>query len=234
MTHLAEEELVEAFYGGSGSAEREHLASCVECRTRFLELKEALEAVREYPVPERDETYGAQVWNRLAPKLDSTVKSKILGRWTIFLLAPALATLVAIAFWAGVWTEHQRTKTVSAKVRERVLLMAMSDHLERSQIVLAELLHATPATLDLTEERERARNLVEENRLLRQTALHIGDRSHAALLDDLERVLLDLANSPGEESAEDLKLLQRRVEDDGLLWKVRITSTNARERGEKL
>ncbi len=231
MNHLADEQLLDVFYGDANTGAREHLENCTECRTRFRQIETTLESLREYPVPERTDSYGAEVWSRIAPQMQ-TARSirKWFWAWTV---APALAAVLAITFFAGVWTERQRA-SVSDKSRERVLLMAMSDHLERSQIVLTELVHASSGTLDLSDERERARNLLEENRLLRQTAMHLGDRRDAALLDDLERVLLDLANGSPEANAEDLKMLQQRVENDGLLWKVRITSANAREEGQKL
>jgi hypothetical protein len=108
----------------------------------------------------------------------------------------------------------------------------MSDHLERSQVVLAELVNGTAG--DFTWERDRARDLVSENRLLRQTAVRAGDTSQAALLDELERALLDIANSPSNISSDDLENLQRRIESEGLLFKVRITSTDVREKGQKL
>ncbi len=69
---------------------------------------------------------------------------------------------------------------------------------------------------------------------LRQTAARAGDASQAALLDELERVLLDIANSPSNISSGDLETLQRRIESEGLLFKVRITSTDVREKGQKL
>ncbi len=231
MTHLADEQLLDAFYGGAGTPDTKHLESCAECRARFHQIEETLQNLREYPVPERNDSYGTEVWARLAPQLPTLrSKRKWLWAWTV---VPVLATMLAITFFAGVWTERRRT-SVSDNSRERVLLMAMSDHLERSQIVLTELVHASSGAVDLTAERERARNLLEENRLLRQTAIHLGDSRHAALLDDLERVLLDLANGSSESNSADLKMLQRRVENDGLLWRVRITSTNAREEGQKL
>jgi hypothetical protein len=231
MNHLADDQLVDAFYGDTRTPEEQHLENCAECRARFHQIEETLQSLREYPVPERSDGYGAEVWTRLAPQVQ-TVRSKRKWLWT-WTVVPAVAAMLAITFFAGVWTERQRT-SVSDNSRERVLLMAVSDHLERSQIVLTELVHASSGAVDMGAERERARNLLQENRLLRQTAIHLGDRRHAALLDDLERVLLDLANGSPETNSADLKTLQRRVENDGLLWKVRITSTNAREEGQRL
>lgn len=231
MNHLTDEQLLDAFYGNGGTPYRAHLESCTECSARFRQLEETLGSLREYPVPERSDSYEAEVWARLAPQLQ-TVRSKRRWLWA-WTLVPALAAMLAITFFTGVWTERRR-EALPDNSRERVLLMAMSDHLERSQIVLTELVHAGSGAVDLSAERERARNLLAENRLLRQTAIHLGDRKDAALLDDLERVLLDLANGSPDTGSEDLKMLQRRVQDDGLLWKVRITSTNAREEGQKL
>jgi hypothetical protein len=231
MNHLADEQLLDAFYGDAVTPDREHLENCAECRARFRQIQETLETLRDYPVPERSDSYGTEVWARLGPQLQ-TVRSKRKWLWA-WTLVPALATMLAITFFAGVWTERRRTSAPDNS-HERVLLMAMSDHLERSQIVLTELVHANSGTADLRTERERARNLLGENRLLRQTAIHLGDRRDAALLDDLERVLLDLANGSPATNSEDLKMLQQRVENDGLLWKIRITSTNAREEGQKL
>jgi hypothetical protein len=107
----------------------------------------------------------------------------------------------------------------------------MSDHLDRSEVLLAELVHPSPSAENVNQERSRARDLLDENRLLRETALRSGDQAHAALLDDLERVFLDLANSPGQLSSEDIAELGRRITNQGLLFKVRVTKTDARPKG---
>jgi hypothetical protein len=229
MTHLSEEELLALYYEDEAAgAHNEHVWRCGECEARLRRLRDELNALREYPVPERGEQYGREVWARIAPAIERKRSFRI-----FWILSPVLAAMLVAAFFAGSWTEHKRSESVDHS-RERVLLMAMSEHLERSQVVLTELLHANPATFDLATERDRARDLIDQNRLLRQTALHLGDRSHAALLDDLERVLLAMANSPAKGAADDTKMLQERVENDQLLWKVRVTSSNAREKGQKL
>lgn len=232
MSHLEEEQLMDAYYDELDPKLREHLGECTECRSSFERLKELLDSVRGYPIPERGDSYGQEVWARLLPQLPAPKQRHSWFRW--WTLAPALAALIVAVFVAGMLTEQRRQLGFSTKTRERVLLMAMSDHLDRAQIVLTEVLNANPANTDAASERERARDLVEENRLLRQSALRLGDRADAALLDDLERVLLDLANRPAAASGNDLEVLQHRIESDGLLFKVRISSTDAREKGQKL
>ncbi len=100
--------------------------------------------------------------------------------------------------------------------------------------MLAEIENAAPDRDEFKDERDRAHELLGANRLLRQTALRLGDRTDAALLDELERVLLDVANSPPKMEAVNLKRLQKRIGHEGLLFRVRITSTDSRERGQKL
>jgi hypothetical protein len=228
MSHLTEEDLTEAYYS---RMRPEHLKNCPECRAKFDRLAELLEGLRDYPVPERGPDYGTQVWLRLRPRLAASKPGHRLRWWT---LAPGFAALLAIVFVAGMLTQQRRETAAFTKARERVLLIAMSRHLERSQIVLAQIANATPETIDLSEESRRARDLLDENRLLRQTAARAGDAGDEALLDELERIFLDIANSPPNISAGDLASLQSRIERQGLLFKVRITTSDDRFKGQKL
>jgi hypothetical protein len=83
-------------------------------------------------------------------------------------------------------------------------------------------------------ERALARSLVTENRLLRETARSAGDEPRAALLDDLERVLVAVANGPASEDAADLDALKARIQSNDLLFKVRVMSANTLQEGRKL
>jgi len=235
MKHLSEEEITLAYYEELDPTLRTHLDECPQCRTEFEQLRRLLDDLREAPVPERSDSYGGEVWTRLLPQLPPPkAHGAWLHWWTV---APAMAAVAVVAFVAGVFMEQQREPVrhgIPAKARERVLLVAMGDHLDRSQMVLAELVNATPGTLDLGDERDRARDLIAENRLLRQTAAHTGDLSDAALLDELERTLLDIANGPAELSSSDLEMLQHRIESEGLLLKVRIVDMNVRQKGQQL
>ena len=210
-----------------------HLDECAECQACHQRIKAALDSFPDYPAPERSDTYGKDVWVRLLPQLaGKSRRLRWLNWWT---MSPALASLVAIAFFAGMLAQRQRQiPAISAEARERVLLMAMSDHLERSQILLVELAHAVPGENELKAERELARSLVTENRLLRETARGAGDESRAALLDDLERVLVAVANGPANESAKDLDAIQARMQGNDLLFKVRVMSANTLQEGRKL
>ena len=240
MNHLTEEQFVLYYYGeGDGSPSvREHLDACEHCRAQYANLQRVLNVVDSAPVPERGAAYGAQVWSRLQPSLGGRRRFVWPLLWPVrhWAATAAVAVLVISAFVAGrYYPKAQSVQTASAgQVRERILLVAVGDHLERSQMVLVELMNAQPGQpLDMTAERERAGDLVAENRLYRQTALHTGDTRVASVLDDLEPVLLDIAHSPGELTPEQLEKLRQRIEGDGILFKVRVAGSSVRRREEK-
>jgi hypothetical protein len=75
-----------------------------------------------------------------------------------------------------------------------------------------------------------AQNLVEENRLYRQTAQHDKDPQIAGALDQIERVLIDIAHQPDSVSAKELEELQHRIESQGVLFKVRVVESTVKAR----
>ncbi len=246
MKHLNEEQLILYFYGegtphGAAAAE-EHLAACAACRGQFQALKRDLTAVeRATPVvPERSESYGAQVWQRLAPRLDERPEPAL--DWRAWFRLPrlawagALAVLLLAAFLAGRFGiptgRGPETAAVPAEqVRERILIFAVGDHLERSQMLLVELVNApSNGAVDITAERRRAEDLLDVNRLYRQTAASAGEAGLSEVLDELERTLLEIANSPDELSSADLEGIRKRIESQGILFKVRVLGSQVRER----
>jgi hypothetical protein len=230
MKHLDSDQLTDAYYGDVDASE--HLALCPECRDQFERLREVLDPFKQYPIPERGPQYGAQVWAKLQAKLPPERPARRLFRW--WTLTPAFAALLVIAFIGGRLMERGEHPGIADKTRERVLLMSLSDHLEQSQIVLTNVANTSPGAADLNDERDRAHELLGANRLLRQTAARLGDFTDAALLDELERVLLAVANSPGRLTPGELQQTQHQIEQEGLLFRVRVTSVSSRERGEKL
>lgn len=242
MNHLDEERLILYYYGeGEGRSESAaHLEACEQCRGEFASLKRLLDTMNELPVPERDTHYGSEVWRRIEPRLERP-GGKVIAfparRWMSY---AAVAAMLTVAFYTGRYSQQthpgqqtavQAAKEVSPQVRERILLVAVGDHLERSRMVLAELTNSeTPREGDISKERDRAQDLLEENRLYRQTALQSGDSKTAGMLDELERVLAEVAHSPEKISSPELDRLRSRIEDQGLLFKVRVVESNIRER----
>jgi len=53
------------------------------------------------------------------------------------------------------------------------------------------------------------------------------------VLDDLEPVLLEIAHGPDLLTPEQVESLRRRIEGDGILFKVRVAGSTVRHREEK-
>ncbi len=227
--HILDEQLVLHYYGEGDRLVEEHLAGCPDCRSQYRRLQLVLNTVRD-PLPERAPDYEQQVWARLEPKVSRGSWRRWL-EWRRWVPAAAVAGLLVAAFLAGRYTPRPpQVASNDPQVRERVLLVAVGQHLERSQMVLAELVNREPKqSLDIAPERAVARNLVGENRLYRQTAQAAGDARITAVLDDLERVLVEIANSPEEPSAAQLDVLRQRIESEGLMFKVRVVRSRLRE-----
>jgi hypothetical protein len=240
MRHLTQDELVLFYYREKGGLDRqqaeEHLQTCDLCRRELAGLAQALEAVASLPIPERDENYGREVWTRIRPHL----AEKIERRWTFILplrtwaLAGSVAVLLVAAFWGGrIWQQRQMpiAASIPAPARERILMVAVGDHLERAQMLLVEVMHQdSGGQVDVSQVRQLAEDLVQSNRLYRQTALRAGDAGMANVLDDLERVLLHISHSPNEISGDDLKSLQHQIASQGILFKVRVVELEAQEK----
>lgn len=252
MSHPSEEDLVFLRYreGSDPSALEGHLRDCPECRERFLEIERSLDALPDLEIPERGEDYPAQVWARLQPRLHAESRGPVVpfaseaGRGAVLKARrspfagwgayAALAASLVAAFWLGrQWPlpAARPTEGGATPVRERILLVAVGDHLERSRMVLVELVNADgKGEVDISAERRAAQDLVDANRLYRQTAASAGEAGVADVLDDLERVLLEVATAPSAVSSAELQDLRRRIEARGILFKVKVMGSQVRER----
>jgi hypothetical protein len=152
----------------------------------------------------------------------------------------AVAALIIVAFVAGRITKRGPDKDNIAsaeQVRERILIVAVGEHLGHSERMLVELSNAVPATpgqkqVNISSEQRRAEGLLQENRLYRQTALQEGDTGLADTLDELERVLLDVAHSPDEVTPKQLEAIRKKIEARGILFKVRVVGKELQQRQE--
>ena len=242
-THLNEDELVLHYYGelsaGDDARAAAHVRTCSACHTSYTNLQRVLAAVEAAPGPEIADGFERTVWARLEPGLGRQRRGWISwfvfsprgspGRPQSWSWSPARSSRGACR---GGTPRHQATQTATAAaVREGVLLVDLSDHLDRSQMMLVELVSTGgDGGVDISSERARAEELVSDNRLYRQTAEATGNMALATVLDELERVLVELSASPDAMSADDLERVRQRIESRGLLFKVRVLSSEIRER----
>src|SRR5690242_274000 len=239
MKHMTEEELIA--YKEGVAAQRaviaQHLAACQECRAELERIEAVLAALDTLPVPNPGDDYGRHVWQQIATRLPERP-----ARWwqewfepRRFATMGALAAIIVAAFLTGWFLRDKRTPEAIAKIRERVLVVAVGDHLNKSEMFLVGLSNVQPNSaseklVNISSEQRRAEDLLEENRLYRQTALQEGDNVMASTLDELERFLLDVANSPDEITPAQLEKIRQKIEAHGILFKVRVVGRELQER----
>ncbi len=249
---------------GAEAATAAHVESCAECRAALAEIRATLDATESMPVPERGDDYGSKVWASIEPALgtrhsapgtaptfaaDAATAGKPVTRHpapgTRTWLALAAAVLLAAgAYWLGrqsVSPAPQQAQApapdgpAASTIRERVMLAALGEHLDRTERTLVELVNSEPGQrVDISAEQQWARDLIEANRLYRQTAGGPASPALAQVLEDLEPVLLEIANSPSRITSEQFEALRTRIESRSLLFKVRVSGADVRARERAL
>jgi hypothetical protein len=115
-----------------------------------------------------------------------------------------------------------------------VILVAVGNHLERSQMLLVEIMNSDATdTEGFSAEQRQARDLLDANHLYRMSAQRTGDPQVERLLDELGRVLTEIADSPAGLSAPELQQIRGRIQSEGLLFKVRVVGSEVNSRARR-
>jgi len=228
MQHLNDEELIAHHYRDADASQ--HLAACADCRAQYATLCGVLALVDSLPVPERD---PEQIWNRLRWRLER--RRRRTWQWIAGVAAALVLVFLAIRpeirnqkpeLVATTTTATQQPNNpTTQQPTNKVLVYVVGDHLDAAERVLAEVANADPKKgLDVAEEQKRAEDLVDANRIYRQTATRRGDARIAALLSDIEPILVELSHSGDKLTPEELTSMQKRIDSKNLLFKMRVMS----------
>jgi hypothetical protein len=238
MNHLSEEELVaHAYAEGDNHSVQQHLQACAECAKAYHTLGSDLADMKFAEAPARDAAYGHRVWESIVGLLPTYESRKSWfrgGLWPALSYAAAGIALVVCAFVGGRLWEHRHAQTVAqshvqqheqsvAQPTPRVLVVVLSDHLDRSERLLVELNHADADNGNRASPlRDEARSLLPANRICRQNAKQDDDRALSTALDRLDHLLVELANQPEGLNSQTISRLQDEMNADGLLFEVRV------------
>ena len=239
MNHLSEEQIVLHYYGDAEEASEveRHLAACADCRAEFARVQAMLKQIEPLEVPEPAAGFEEKTWLNVRDRLPQKggFLRRLFGQQQKWALAGAMALLLAAAFLAGrFWPRpgQQVAQQPPAQINpQRVVLVAVGDHLERSQMLLVEIMNAdTKGPVNFSSEQAQARELLDSNHLYRASSQQAGDPQVARLLDQLGRVLAEIANGPAEVSPEDLQQVRHTIQSEGLLFKVRVVGSEVNSR----
>lgn len=242
MNHLSEEQIVLHYYGDAEEASEveRHLAACPDCRAEFARVQSMLKQIEPLEVPEPAVGFEEKTWLNLRDRLPEkgSFLKRLFGAQQKWALAGAMAVLLAAAFLAGrFWPRPgpQVAQQPPSQVNpQRVVLVAVGDHLERSQMLLVEIMNAdTKGPINFSNEQAEARELLDSNHLYRVSSQQAGDPQVARLLDQLGRVLAEIANGPAEVSSGDLEQVRHTIQSEGLLFKVRVVGSEVNSRARR-
>jgi hypothetical protein len=230
MNHISEEELILLHYEESDAAEmaREHLRGCAECTAAAEALERTFALCDAVVVPEPAEGLESRVWRGIEAEIWPARQGWSGWKW---LAVPATAVAAAVMVLVAV-RPAARPKALPDAARHRILAISLADHLDRSQMLLIELSNTEgtdAAELEMLQ--TRARDLLDEGRLLRQWIPAGEAPTTLALVEQVERVLAETANTQGR--PEELRALREQIGDDSLVFKVRIVEANLRTEGQK-
>jgi hypothetical protein len=248
VKHYSEEDLILPFYGEDAGRRRreisQHVDECASCAAAYRDLAGTLQLLEAPEVPERGDQYGLEVWQRIRARLPEPEAPWWVRwlRWDRLAVAGAVAMLVVVAFITGLsWSNPGSRLPASPPAvastamaagdggRQRILLTSVTEHLDRSERILTDIMNA-PDGGDISTEQRRAEDLVSTSRLYRQEAVEAGEQSVASVLEDLERNLLEVIHSPSKVTAADLDDVRQRIDAASLLFKVRVLGDELRQR----
>jgi len=232
------------------TALEKRLSGDAALRGELEALHNALRLVSDSAPSEPPEAYWRTFWTRLQPKLQRKNLWQRLSGWLVpkhgLRLATGLGTLAAMLIVALLILYQvmvpQAPEPVITRTEVRIqrtegyFALAADDHLERSRLLLQEMVNIAsngpPNEEALLDNRRRGEELLSQNRTYRLVALRNNDEKLAALLDELEMVLMDIANIDPHVAQEALTGLQHRIEMKDLLARMNIVNLDERSRSQ--
>jgi len=230
------------------------LEASPELRARYAELTALLAAADAVPVPAPPADFERRLWRRLEARWDADRAAQATAthgrhgrrpraRGRAFAMAAALIVALGAGTLIGM---HVLAPTPAAPpvatvppaaapapddaLAARLLDAYAAEHLRASQGLLLTALNAGDSSL-AAQGPELAAALVENNRLYAAAATRAGNLRLAALLQQLEPLLIELANPPPADGIEVRKGLQDYLRDSDLLFRLRATEARLGAQG---
>jgi len=237
------------FYRGDLTEEKQrqvkqHLATCERCSKAAGEIRELLSAV---PLPslKPSEERPEQFWNAFAYNVTDRIRREeqkkqvgkisfveylqsvfVYQRRTAVALGVGLAvTALVVLTWqlrAPLETGEQQAIVTEPKNQTAIVNARLGQHLRKSQTLMVGLMNMKPGNgdlLDLTVERSISRELVHEARYLSEQDL---DERAIRLINDLQKILIELANMEDRYDLPDVEILRAGIRQENLLFKLRM------------
>jgi len=251
MKNITEDDLILLYYGehdDPGLAKA--VAESAELSAHFDRLSAELKMADNFVAPHRQDAYGSEVWQRIESRLDTQPHEKRhwltawwsgLGRPNVSLAgAVSLAVVATLAFMLGrnggfdtstdPLAKQGNPVTESMQIianvdSDRLLNHSVSGHLDQVNLMLTQFANSP---VSLADESTYATDILVANRLYKQAAMNQGNKQLAALLTELEPLLIEMAYEAQQNSPATRARMQQEVKS-GLLFKVRVMNNQLKK-----
>ncbi len=232
-----------------------HLKSCSKCADEFAQMNSAMKAMNKRSNVEPDEFYWEGYWDNLVDRMEKEEKqvSKI-ALWCqqfiemvsfepklAYRFAGAVALLLIGIFIGKFYFGDKNELTFQPGVLEQntslsahqIALQNRIDHyFDRSKVLLLGLINFDPETedvfgLNLPYRKEISQNLVQEALVLKSEMNDPAFDQLKQLINDLEIILLQIANLESELDIEGIELVKSGVDRKGIMLKINLEAMQA-------
>ena len=254
----SKELFAQALYGELDTTARkaleDHFASCASCKQEFEGMQQALSVMDKRTRTEPDEGEWNTYWQELRRKLEEEAhrggqarifrwRSASLPAWAYGIAA---LLLVAIGIYAGrtfftgqpaagVRPADQPTASATPPSAVSVPDSTTQEtlaYLERTRnllIGLTNLDEAHQATIDLRSQQRVSRQLVDQGSILAVSLNKPDQQRTRQLIEDLQIILMQLANTELKPGVPVVELVKRGVNEKSILLKINVEAMRATE-----
>ena len=246
--------LYEYLHGELESSEQrsveQHLVSCPHCSNELKDLESAVNLLRAHTRQPSD-TRPPGFWNAFAFRVEDRIREGgarrgtsgtigslagrilLLHRRLLVAFASGLAAIVVftIAFLMSRHSSQQTQERISEQhpLDQQAPAELVSDRLHtyfsKSKVLLVGLSNMKTGEdqeIDLSGERKLSRELIYEARYLHGQPI---DTRSARLIGDLEKILVELANTKEQNGLPDVDVIRGGIHQENLLFKIRMAES---------
>ncbi|MFB0515934.1 MAG: anti-sigma factor [Candidatus Neomarinimicrobiota bacterium] len=243
--------MVESLYHALSPRRRKifdaHLASCPDCAGEYQALATTLKVMDQRQLPAIKPHFWEGYWQRLSRKLAPEHTRNRFLDWLTWLpslplpVRPAWVSVAAALLLIATGIFIGRTTYLSlaggdaaharAAVFDPALVAEFNDlasrYLGRTRVLLLGLDNFDTSdddlgVIDLGHQQMISRELLQQGRELRDHEVATADPRFQYLIDEIERVLLQLANSDGEDLVWTIILVQDGIDRNSILLKITL------------
>ncbi len=227
-----------------------HIKSCDACRDAFQGMQQTVQMLPPSPDTELSEAYWEAFTNRVineatqekrSPSTVSLMQQRLQKLWDVvgkrqffprigFAFALIFAGVLIGRMWDSPIDSHtipDIEQTSAGMIAPAQLTERTQRYLDRSSVLLLGLVNFDvgaddPAVIHMDRKRLMAAELVDEARVLRADLNAGREQQLAQLIEDLERILIQIANLEAREDVPSIELIQRGVDHGSLLLKINL------------